>query len=463
MSSDDPDSSVGPPPGVWLFAHRAVRRLWSPIQRFLAIEAASGLVLIAATAVALALANSPWADAYDHVWHTPIGLAVGDWAFTRPLHFWVNDGLMTVFFFVVGLEIRREMAGGELSSLRRAALPVAAALGGMLVPALIYLAFNHGRTGEVGWAIPMATDIAFAVGVLTLLGRRVPSALRVLLLALAVIDDIGAILVIAIAYSGDIEPVGYAIAAAAIAGVMVLSRAGVRAPVAFVPAGVALWVGFHVAGIHPTLAGVVLGLLTPAAPWYGAQHAGEVARTHGRALAAGVDDHAVHDHLAAIDRARREAVAPVERLQHLLHPWVAFAIMPLFALANAGVSVAGATFTGDAAWVFLGVAVGLAVGKPIGVFVATRGAIATALSPRPRRVTDLGLALVGAVAGIGFTMSLFIAQLAFPAGPLLATAKLAILAGSGAAIAIGLTAGLVALRPVRDDVSEHVAEAATTD
>jgi NhaA family Na+:H+ antiporter len=457
------DPELPPPPGVWPFAQRAARRVWSPIQRFLAIEAASGLVLIAATALALAVANSGWADGFAALWHTPIGLAIGAWRFTQPLHFWINDGLMTVFFFVVGLEIRREIAAGELSTPRRAALPLAAAMGGMIAPALIYAALNHGRAGAAGWAIPMATDIAFAVGVLTLLGRRVPAALRVLLLALAVIDDIGAILVIAIAYSTGLAPIGFAVAAAAIVAVVVLARAGVRAPIAYVPAGVALWIGLYLAGVHPTLAGVILGLLTPAAPWFGPHHAGEVARAHGRALAEGPDADAIHGHLAAIDRARREAIAPVERLQHLLHPWVAFGVMPLFALANAGVAIGGATFTGDAAWVFVGVVAGLALGKPLGVVVATRAAIASGLSPRPRRVTDLGLALVGAVAGIGFTMALFIAQLAFPAGPMLATAKLAILVGSGAASALGLLVGALTLRARRDDVSETIAEQATDE
>jgi NhaA family Na+:H+ antiporter len=419
------------PPGAWAPIHATARRLASPIQRFLAIEAASGVVLIAATAIALVAANSPLADAFHAFWHTHISLAVGAWAFDRPLHFWVNDGLMTIFFFVVGLEIRREMHEGELSDLRRAALPLVAALGGMLVPAGIYALFNAGRAGSAGWGVPMATDIAFAVGVLTLLGGRVAPALRVLLLALAVIDDIGAILVIAIFYSGGLAPDGLILVGAGIAAVTLLKAGGVRMPSAYVVPGVLVWAGMYRFGIHPTLAGVVLGLLTPVREWKGAP-----------------------EHV--------DSEAPAVALQHALHRWVAFAIMPIFALANAGVGLGGASFDGDAAYVFWGTTLGLAIGKPVGIFVVSRVSIRAGVAICPRDVSRAGLGVVGVVAGIGFTMSLFIAQLAFPPGPLLETAKLGILVGSLAAAVVGLGVGRALLRPgAHAATSEAEAEGST--
>jgi NhaA family Na+:H+ antiporter len=422
------------PPEAWAPAQRAAARLVSPIYRFLAIEAASGILLLITTVVALVWANSAWAGSYDHLWHTAFGFQLGSWEFVRPLHFWVNDGLMTVFFFVVGLEIRRESHEGELAGLRKAALPIAAAIGGMLVPAVIYAALNTGRAGSAGWGVPMATDIAFAVGVLTLLGSRVPSALRMLLLALAVIDDIGAILVIAIFYTPGIDPDGLLVVSLGVTGVLALRAIGVRMPIFYVPAGILIWAGMYQTGVHPTLTGVVLGLMTPVRPWFGEAGFAETTRAQLDA-----QDESLHARLAAIEQARREAISPAERLQHLLHPWVAFAIMPIFALANAGVALGGADLSGDALFVFVGIVAGLAVGKPLGIYAA-------AAALRSGDVSRPGLLVVGIVGGIGFTMSLFVAQLAFPPGPLLDTAKLAILVGSGVAIALGMIVGRLGLR-----------------
>jgi Na+:H+ antiporter, NhaA family len=275
----DPIDQRGPvgsppldPPGAWAPARRLVRRARAPVERFLAIEASSGILLLGVACVALLWANSPWAGAYEHLWHTRLGVSFGSWVFERDLHFWINDALMTVFFFVVGLEIRREIHHGELSELRRAALPLVAALGGMIAPAIIYTAFNFGLPAQVGWGVPMATDIAFAVGALALLGKRVPPALRILLLALAVIDDVGAILVIAVFYSSNIQLIGFVVLAVALGLLLVWQLLGVRSPWAYVIPGAAVWAGMYVAGIHPTLAGVVLGLLTPVRAWYGAAH-----------------------------------------------------------------------------------------------------------------------------------------------------------------------------------------------
>lgn len=406
---DQVDDDGRPPPGTWAPARRAAMRIVTPIQRILAVEAGSGILLMIATVAALVWANTRYAGAYDELWHTHVGLSIGSWSFERPLHFWVNDVLMTVFFLVVGLEIRREIYEGALAGIRLAALPLAAALGGMLVPAAIYGALNAGRAGAAGWGIPMATDIAFAIGTVTLLGSRVPSSLRVLLLALAVIDDIGAIIVIAIFYSDGVQLASLGISAIGIGGIIAMQAVGIRVVGLYAVPGVVVWIGLYRAGIHPTLAGVVLGLLTPVVPWRGASSS--------------------------------------VRLQHVLHPWVAYGVMPLFALANAGVALGSADLAGDSAYVFAGVVAGLALGKPLGILAASALATSLRLARRPEDATTLGVALVGIVGGIGFTMSLFVAQLAFPPGPLLDTAKLAILVGSAAAMASGLLFGRLSLAP----------------
>jgi Na+:H+ antiporter, NhaA family len=441
------------PPEAWAPVRRAAAAITSPIQQILAIEAASGIVLLVGTVVALIWANL-WPSSYVDLWHTQIGGRIGPWSYERPLHFWVNDGLMTIFFFVVGLEIRRETYEGELATLRKAALPLVAALGGMMAPALIFAVLNAGRDGAPGWAIPVATDIAFAVGVLTLLGSRVPTAWRILLLALAVIDDIGAILVIAIFYSTGISLAGLAVVGLGTAGVLTMRAAGVRTLLLYVAPGLIVWVGFLITGIHPTLAGVLLGLLTPVRPWFGPSGFAATTREQLEQIRE-ADRSALLLSLDLIEQARREAVSPVERLIHALHPWVAFVIMPIFALANAGVMLGGARLTGDYLWLFAGVVAGLAIGKPLGIAAASLGSTKIKLAARSDDMTGRGILLVGLVGGIGFTMSLFIAQLAFPPGPLLDTAKLAILVGSGVAILVGLAFGAATLRkPVAGEPRE---------
>jgi Na+:H+ antiporter, NhaA family len=436
---------VLPPPEAWAPVRLFAAALKSPIQRVLAIEAASGIVLLLATVVALSWANMAPAS-YDALWHTPIGLRFGPWGFEQPLHFWVNDGLMTIFFFVVGLEIRREIFEGELATLRKAALPLAAAVGGMLIPALIFVALNTGRAGSNGWAIPMATDIAFAVGVLTLLGSRVPPALRVLLLSLAVIDDIGAIVVIAAFYSTGIAAEGLILVGAGTLVVVTMRAAAIRGPLLYLVPGTVIWAGFLASGIHPTIGGVMLGLLTPVRPWFGLSGSAETTAAQLEQLPSKSRE-SLLEALSAINQARREAVSPAERLIHALHPWVAFVVMPVFALANAGVVLGGADLTGDYLWLFVGIVAGLALGKPLGIFAMSLGASGTGIASRSTDMSGRGVLLVGFVGGIGFTMSLFIAQLAFPPGPMLDTAKLAILVGSGVSILVGLLFGLTLRRP----------------
>jgi NhaA family Na+:H+ antiporter len=453
-------------PETWAPARRVAERFLRPIERFLHIEAASGIVLLVAAVTALVWANSPWSSSYERLWHTPITVGVGELVSAQSLHFWVNDGLMTVFFLVVGLEIRREIHEGELSDLRRAGLPVAAAVGGMIAPALIYLAFNREPPARHGWGVPMATDIAFAVGILSLLGKRIPAALRVLLLALAIIDDIGAILVIAIFYSSGIAWGGLLLAAAGVASVLALQAFGARSALAYVIPGVIAWLGTLRAGIHPTIAGVLLGLLTPVRPWFGVAGFLTVARDaldrlRARAEDESQDAHKLLEPLRAFKQAQREAVPPVVRVQAALHPWVAYGIMPLFALANAGISLAGfSTSNATSVVIFLGVTVGLVVGKPLGVVAASALTVKLGLCALPRGTTWRGILLVGCVAGIGFTMAIFIAGLAFRDASSLAAAKLAVLLASAFASIIALAFGWLALKAAPDSgAAANAAEA----
>jgi NhaA family Na+:H+ antiporter len=420
-----------------------------PLERFLHIQAASGVLLLVTAALALLWANSPWATSYQHLWHTPLGIRIGGFVFERPLEWVVNDGLMAIFFFLVGLEIRREVYCGELSEWRRAALPAAAALGGMLAPAGIYMLLANAPDIRSGWGVPMATDIAFAVGILTLLGKCVPPALRVLLLALAVIDDLGAIIVIALFYSGGLESTGLLVAAGGLAGVLLMQRLGVRAKLAYVAPALVAWAGVYSAGIHPTIAGVAIGLLTPVRAWLGADGFVDGVRRELKHLEGSVANTLSPQELAGslkhVDAARREAMSPAESLIQSLHPWVAFGIMPIFALANSGVSLEGAAFDATSWRVASSVAIGLVLGKPLGVLLACFLSIRLGLSRLPAGVTARHLIVLGVVAGVGFTMALFIAQLAFPEPRLLAAAKVGILVASGVAGLLAFVLGKVLL------------------
>ncbi len=442
------------PPDAWHPLHRAVQRAAGPLERFLQIEAASGIVLLVAAAFALTVANSPWSAAYAALWHTQVGIQLGSFTFSRSLEWIVNDGLMTIFFFVVGLEIRREIHRGELSELRRAALPVIAALGGVVVPAALYTVVALGTPTREGWAIPTATDIAFAVGVLALLGKRAPPALRVLLLALAVIDDLAAILVIAAFYSSGIAWGGVSVAAVGLASALLLKAAGVRSKLAYLPSGVIAWAGTYAAGVHPTIAGVALGLVTPVRAWLGPEGFLRAAPAHIETLERTVtqrpeDAHAVASALRSLSDARREAMSPAEALIDRLHPWVAFGIMPLFALANAGVSLGGVSLYGTPGVVALGVFLGLVIGKPVGIMLVTTSALRLGVVRLPAGLGLVHLLVLGSVAGIGFTMAIFIAQLAFADPALLAAAKLGVLTASFVAGGLGLALGRALLpKPV---------------
>ncbi|MBI4951545.1 MAG: Na+/H+ antiporter NhaA [Myxococcales bacterium] len=447
----EPKPEPASPPEAWGPLLRFARLAGRPLERFLRIEAASGILLLVSAAVALVWANSPWRESYVALWHTPLAIRIGAFSFERTLEWFVNDGLMVIFFFVVGLEIRREVHHGELSGWRRAALPAAAAVGGMIAPAALYLAVAGAPATRSGWGVPMATDIAFAVGILTLLGKRVPPALRVLLLALAVIDDLGAIVVIALFYSSGIAPVGLLVAVGGLAGVFAMQRLGVRTKLAYVVPAVVAWAGIYAAGIHPTIAGVIVGLVTPVRAWLGPE--GFVAGTRkelehlDRVDPSALSSHELAATLRVVDVARREAMSPAESLIETLHPWVAFGIMPVFALANAGVSVSGGSLD-PASWTVMGaVALGLVVGKPLGILLVSAVTLRLRIATLPVGMSSRHLIVLGVVAGVGFTMALFIAQLAFADANLLAAAKLGVLAASGAAAVLGLGLGRLLLAP----------------
>lgn len=430
---------------------RFARFAGKPLERFLQIEAASGILLLAAAAAALALANSPWAESYFAFWHATVGVRFGPFIFERSLEWVVNDGLMVIFFFVVGVEIRREIHEGELSEWRRAALPAAAALGGMVAPAAIYLLLAGAPETHSGWGVPMATDIAFAVGILTLLGKRVPAALRVLLLALAVIDDLGAIVVIALFYSGGVAASGLILGACGLAGVIVMQRFGVRTKLWYIAPAFVAWVGVYAAGVHPTIAGVIVGLMTPVRVWLGPSgfRAGVQKELDHLASAENqkqLSPHELSQTLVHVDAARREAVSPAEGIIHALHPWVAFGIMPIFALANAGVTVSPGALGGATWTVLLAVGAGLVIGKPMGILLFSWLTLRLRLSALPKGLGVRHLVVLGTVAGVGFTMALFIAQLAFADPELLAAAKLGVLIASGVAAILGLTLGMLFLK-----------------
>ena len=431
-------------------SRRSAHPLLRAFQEFTHLEAAGGLMLLGATAIALAWANSPWMSLYDSLWHTPIVIGVGAFGLAKPLSHWVNDGLMVVFFFVVGLEIKREVLVGELASVRRAALPAVAALGGMIVPAAIYLGLNLGGPGSNGWGVPMATDIAFALGILALLGNRVPFGLKVFLTALAIADDLGAVLVIALFYTAELNLVALGLGLGVWVMMLILALFGVRRIGLYGLLAVILWVALLQSGIHPTIAGVLAAVTIPST---GKINTGSF-RGRSRELLDRFEladaDPGTHrltveqqEAVFSLSSLIREVETPLQRLEHALHPWVTFLIMPVFALANAGVVIGSGTLTALTHPVTLGVILGLVFGKVIGVVGFAWLAVTTGLAEKPPGTSWRQFLGVGALAGIGFTMSLFIASLAFGDSPLLDNAKVGILAASllagvlGAAILLG--------------------------
>lgn len=414
------------------------KRLLRSFDAFVQTDVAGGVLLLFATVAALVWANSRWAPGYFDLWQIPLTIGAGPWVLSKPLLLWINDGLMAVFFFVVGLEIKREILAGELSSPRQAALPLFAALGGMVVPALLYLAFNVGTPGVSGWGIPMATDIAFALGILRLLGKRVPLSLKIFLTALAIVDDLGAVLVIAFFYTSTISWINLGIGALFLFLLMGANRAGIRHPLVYAVLGIGgLWLAFLLSGVHATVAGVLAAFAIPARNRI---HAGEflgkgkdLLREFEEAAPASRGSFATREQQSALyglERSCEEVQPPLQRLEHAFHPWVSFLIMPLFALANAGVSLREELLAALGHPVALGIAAGLMLGKPAGIFLFSWLSVKMRIAVLPANVRWHELFGIGCLGGIGFTMSLFIASLAFGESEVLSLSKIGILLSS---------------------------------
>lgn len=409
-------------------AKRVALKVVGPFQSFAKSGSLGGLLLLVAALAAFLWANSPWADRYTALLAEHLSLNIRGWALDLSLGHWVNDGLMAIFFLLVGLELKRELVTGELSSPRQAALGIVAAFGGMLVPALIYTLFNRGGAGLDGWAIPMATDIAFALAAISVLGARVPLGLKVFLTALAVVDDLGAVVVIGLFYSSDLNLGALGAAGVILAVLLVFNRLGVRRLGIYLMPGIFLWYAVLQSGLHATIAGVLLAFIIPIARQVTVpvDALREAVRT--------VDAEAAGSHLAAVERVLEARQSPLHRLEHALQPYVTFLILPVFALFNAGLPLSGV----GVGSVTLGVGLGLIVGKPVGVFLASFIAVKVGLARLPNGVSWYGVFGVGLLAGIGFTMSLFVAGLSF-GGELYDQARLGIFAGSLVSAGLGIT------------------------
>ncbi len=425
---------------------RRVERLLTPLQEFIRAEASGGVVLLAFAIAGLVWANSPASDSYHDLFHlTSIEFAVAGFVLEMALIEWINDALMAVFFLLVGLEIKREFLSGELSQRRQAMLPIFGAVGGMVVPAALFVALNLGSEGVRGWGIPMATDIAFAVGVMAVLGRRVPLGVKVFLIALAIVDDIGAVLVIAIFYTASINWEALLVALGFFVSLVAINQLGVQRISVYVGLGLGLWLATLQSGVHATIAGVLLALTIPARASTDAQGYVERARSllddFVQAGETGSGDEALSRQqasLQALDGTYHDMTSPLQKIEHALEPRVAYVIVPIFALANAGVSFTGESAAGAISWVSVGIVLGLVVGKPIGISLAAWLAVKAGIAGLPRGVRWRQIIGAGMLGGIGFTMSLFIATLAFAEqAELLMNAKLGILVASAIAGVIG--------------------------
>lgn len=402
-------------------------RVIAPLRDFLALETASAILIVAATIWALVWRNGPWTT-YETFWQTKASIRVGSAGLSLDLRHWVNEALMALFFFVAALEIKRELVEGELQDRKRALLPVCAAVGGMVVPTLLFLGVIGGGAARRGWGIPMATDIAMALAAITLLGNRVPSRLKLFVLALAIVDDIGAIVVIAFVYSTGIKWEWLVVAAATVAALFILRRRGSSSAIGLLSGGVLLWLALHEAGVHATIAGVIFGALTPARPVLSADLVDQSELVDLSTLAAA----------ETTVRLARSTVSELERLEHRFHPWTSYAILPVFALANAGVSLKGsdleAALRQPLMW---SVAIGLVVGKPLGIVLATWIAVRFRIASLPEGVRWSELFGVATLCGIGFTVSIFISDRAFTSERLQSAATIGILLGTLSAAVLG--------------------------
>lgn len=416
---------------------RSISKIVKPFQEFIHTEASGGILLLICTIFALIWANSYFSESYFNLWHTKISIIINKTGLTYSLHHWINDGFMVIFFFVVGLEIKREFLVGELSSFKKASLPVAAAIGGMLFPAGLYLLFNAGGEGVPGWGIPMATDIAFVIGIMAILGSKVPVALKVFVTALAIADDIGAVLVIAIFYTSEISIISLAVAGGILILLITANLLGLRHLLIYTILGIGLWLAFLKSGVHATIAGVLLAFTIPSSSRINTR---EYTKRNSKLLRdfddAGEEGPDVltneerQTYVHEIERNSERILTPLQRFEHGLAPWVSFLIMPSFALANAGVSLGEGLIESLLNSISIGIIAGLFIGKQVGIFLFSWLSIKLGLSSKLIGVNWKNLYGAGILAGIGFTMSLFITNLAFADNELVEIAKVGILLAS---------------------------------
>jgi Na+:H+ antiporter, NhaA family len=444
MKAGAPDGSLPSEPS----SARPISQIMTPFLRFAKLEASGAILLLGCTVIALTWANSPWEDLYHRIWQVPVGVGLGRYSMSESLSHWINDGLMAIFFFFVGLEIKREVLVGELSSFKQAAFPFGAALGGALVPALLFIVLNRGTEAQRGWGIPMATDIAFTLGTLALLGNRVPPALKVFVAALAIVDDMFAVLVIAVFFTSSIS-IGWLVASLLALGVsLVANRLGVRSPIVYATIGVFVWIAMLRSGVHATIAGILLALTIPARTYLSPSEFLKRTRPlldrFQRTTQSDLDLLTSEEQQTVIHELERGCAAvqpPLHRMEQALQPWVSFVIMPVFALANAGVRIEGG-FHALTKPVFLGVFLGLFFGKPLGIMACAFLFSKAGVAATPAGVSWRQIFGASWLCGIGFTMSLFVATLAFATGELLDLAKIGTLAAS---IAAGIAGSLVLL------------------
>jgi NhaA family Na+:H+ antiporter len=422
----------------------AIDHLLKPFNSFIKNESTAGIFLLLCSIAALILSNSPWHDEFHHFWEYEFTIGIAGYTISNTLHHWINDGLMAMFFFVVGLELKREIMGGELASPRNAILPLAAAVGGMLAPALIFAFFNYDKPSSSGWGIPMATDIAFALGILSLLGNRVPLSVKIFLTALAIADDLGAVLVIAIFYTSEISLLNLATGAVFMITLMTANYLGIRSTLFYGIVGIGgLWLAFLMSGVHATVAGVLAALTIPARTKIDEVGFATRLRNYVKEFEAIppndvtlLEPEQLHV-VEKIKKLTRAASTPLQRLEHALHPIVLFVVMPIFALANAGISVKGISFSEAITPVSLGVFFGLLIGKFLGVVGASWFTLKMGWAQLPSDMSFKNLYGVGMLAGIGFTMSLFITNLAFRSPDVILEAKVGVLSASILAGAVG--------------------------
>ncbi len=432
-------------------AKSPIDQILRPVNKFIHQEFTGGIVLFVSVIIAIIWANSAWHQSYHHLWEINLSVGFNEMSFNRPLHVWINDGLMALFFFVIGLELKREFMAGELSSIKKASLPMMAALGGMLVPAAIFFVINHGLSSEGGWGIPMATDIAFSLALLSLAGKKIPGSVKVFLSALAVADDLGAVLVIAFFYTAHISFFPLAVAGVFLLILVLGNLLGIRNTIFYLILGIIVWAGFLLSGVHATIAGVLVAFTIPARTkidedeylrdmrCYADQFENAM-RQDGSLIS--------HEQYRALEKIKQRSVdaeTPLQKIENSLHPWVAFIIMPLFALANSGMIIGKDFFSSLVNPVSLGVMIGLVLGKFLGVFSFTWLMVRLKLANLPRGASWKHISGVAILAGIGFTMSLFITGLAFQEETLIDQAKYGILVAS---LIAGVT-GLLLLRNTR--------------